>query len=147
MIKLLSKTEIKISRAHSLQTKFMKNFGAQTEEAAKDDVDAVQKQMKDFVTRLYNEAEVPVLGSGRGPTGQLICKMFGDARRAENMSMEEEESNVNIFPQAESREFVLRTSVGRPYPYSQSAPQRMYCSVRENEFRVAGAFTIDKKFL
>ena len=130
----------------------MKNFGAQTEEAAQDDVNAVKKQMKDFVKRLYTETEVPVLGAGRGPTGQLICKMFGDARRAENMILDEfdvevENNSMNIFPRPESREFVLRTCVGRPYPYSQSAPQRMYCCLKEQEFRIAGAFTIDKQFL
>ena len=54
---------------------------------------------------------------------------------------------VDVFPQPDSREFILRTCVGRPYPYSQSAPQRMYCCVTKNEFRVAGAFTIDKQFL
>ena len=146
VIKLLEKTEIKISRAYSLQTKFMKNFGGQADEADKDDTDAVKKQMNDFITRLYNEAEVPVLGSGRGPTGQLICKMFGDAYRAENMTFEDD-GHVDVFPQPDSREFILRTCVGRPYPYSQSAPQRMYCSVTKNEFRVAGGFTIDKQFL
>ena len=146
VIMLLSKIEMKISRAHSLQTKFMKNFDEQTDEAAEDDIDAVQKQMKDFIKRLYAEAEVPVLGSGRGPTGQLICKMFHDAHRAEIMPFEQDD-NSNIFPKAEAREFVLRTCVGRPYPYSQSGPQRMYCRVTDNEFRVASAFTIDKQFL
>ena len=124
----------------------MKNFGGQAQEADSDDTDAVKKQMNDFIIRLYSEAEVPVLGSGRGPTGQLICKMFGDAYREENMTIEED-CNINIFPEPESREFILRTCVGRPYPYSQSAPQRMYCSVTQNEFRVAGAYTIDKQFL
>ena len=126
----------------------MKNFGAQTKEAEKDDEEAVKTQMKAFVTNLYSENEVPVLGSGRGPTGQLICKMFADAHQAENIPLVEEELKfVNIFPVAESREFVLRTCVGRPYPYSQPAPQRMYCSVKDNEFRVASAFSIDKQFL
>ena len=125
----------------------MKNFDEQTEEAADDDIDAVQIQMKDFIKRLYIDAEVPVLGSGRGPTGQLICKMFHDAHRAEIMPFEQDDNNINIFPKAESREFVLRTCVGRPYPYSQSGPQRMYCRVTDNEFRVASAFTIDKQFL
>ena len=147
VIKLLTKTEIKISRAYSLQTKFMKNFGAQSKEIDKDDVDLVVEQMNEFITRLYDEIEVPVLGSGRGPTGQLICKMFQDAYREENMPFGNEEPIFNIFPRPESREFVLRTCVGRPYPYSQSAPQRMYVCVKEKEFRVAGAFTVDKQFL
>ena len=147
VVKLLAKTELKISRAYSLYTKFMKNFVEQTEEADEDDVVAVKKQMRDFISRLHDEVEVPVLGSGRGPTGQLICKMFGDAYRAENMPFDQDTSYSNMFPPPESKEFVLRTCVGRPYPYSQSAPQRMYCSVTENEFRVASAFTIDKQFL
>ena len=59
----------------------------------------------------------------------------------------EQADNMNLFPKAEAREFVLRTCVGRPYPYSQSGPQRMYCRVTDAEFRVASAFTIDKQFL
>ena len=70
VVKLLAKTELKISRAYSLYTKFMKNFVEQTEEADEDDVVAVKKQMRDFISRLHDEVEVPVLGSGRGPTGQ-----------------------------------------------------------------------------
>merc|ERR1711997_653816 len=103
----------------------------------------VKKQMKDFVRNLYTpESEVSVLGAGRGPTGQLICKMFADASRADNMISPEDDEYPNadtsscnfwdIFPRAESREFVLKTCVGRPYPYSQSAPQRMYCRVKDN---------------
>ena len=78
--------------------------------------------------------------------GQLICKMFRDAYRAENMPYVQDDI-INVFPKAEAREFVLRTCVGRPYPYSQSGPQRMYCRISDNEFRVASAFTIDKQFL
>ena len=124
----------------------MWNFERQADEAATEDVDAVEKQMKEFIKKLYNEPEVPVLGSGRGPTGQLICKMFRDAYRAENMPYVQDDI-INVFPKAEAREFVLRTCVGRPYPYSQSGPQRMYCRISDNEFRVASAFTIDKQFL
>jgi hypothetical protein len=35
----------------------------------------------------------------------------------------------------------------RPFSYSAACPQRMYALVRESEFRLAGAFSIDKQFL
>jgi len=44
------------------------------------------------------------------------------------------------------REYILRSSTYRPAPYSRQSPQRMYCLLRENEFRLAGAFTEDTMF-
>ena len=54
---------------------------------------------------------------------------------------------LDPFPEPHSREYILRKSTRRPFPYSAETPQRMYCCLRRDEFRVAGAFTIDKQYL
>ena len=52
------------------------------------------------------------------------------------------------FPSATWREFLLRVSAPCPAPYSQVAPQRMFCVLQPgSEFRVAGAFSKDTTFL
>ena len=80
--------------------------------------------------------------------GQLVTQMFKDAHRASRMIIDDDNmENVKPFPKPFSREFVLKVNVSRPYVYSQPSPQRMYCKLRPNEFRVAGAFTIDQQFM
>ena len=44
------------------------------------------------------------------------------------------------------REYILRSSVPRPAPYSRQSPQRLYCLMSNIEFRMAGAFTEDTMF-
>lgn len=44
------------------------------------------------------------------------------------------------------REYILRSSLPRPAPYSRQSPQRMYCLMTSSEFRLAGAFTEDTMF-
>lgn len=44
------------------------------------------------------------------------------------------------------REYILRSSVPRPAPYSRQSPQRMYCLMSNIEFRLAAAFTEDTMF-
>ncbi len=83
--------------------------------------------------------------------------MFYDAQRASNFVIDNEEipeedilngkSSGTIFPAPESKEFILRTFANRPFKYSAACPQRMYALIRDNEFRVAGAFSVDKQFL
>ena len=74
--------------------------------------------------------------------------MFKDAHRASHMILGDESiENVKPFPKPFLREFVLKVNVARPYVYSQPSPQRIYCRLRQNEFRVAGAFTIDQQFM
>ena len=83
--------------------------------------------------------------------------MFYDAQRASNFVIDNEEipdediltgkSSETIFPVPESKEFILRTFANRPFSYSAACPQRMYALVKDNEFRVAAAVSIDKQFL
>ena len=83
--------------------------------------------------------------------------MFFDAQRASNLIIENEDdldgdilagkTSGMIFPDPEMKEFILRTFANRPFSYSAASPQRMYAMVRRSEFRLAGAFSIDKNFL
>lgn len=148
--------EVKASRALSLHSKFVKSVGFQTEGTAPEDKEAVLKQMKEFVHNLYMMPEAIVLGAGRGPTGQMVRRMFRDAHKAANMITDDSDEDgddgddhgqwATVFPAPESKEFILRTWMKRPRPYSTKVPQRMYCCIKD-DLRVAGAFTIDKQFL
>jgi len=56
-------------------------------------------------------------------------------------------SPVGEFPAAVGKEYILRTMVNRPAPWSRPSPQRMYCVLTSAEFRLAGAFTTDTNFV
>jgi len=56
-------------------------------------------------------------------------------------------SAVSEFPPAVGKEYILRTMVNRPAPWSRPSPQRMYCVLTNAEFRLAGAFTADTNFV
>ena len=70
-------------------------------------------------------------------------------RSAESDDDESEKAKMHGLGPIEmpfKREYILRSSTYRPAPYSRQSPQRMYCLLRENEFRLAGAFTEDTMF-
>jgi hypothetical protein len=83
--------------------------------------------------------------------------MFYNAQRASCSIIDNEDpsdtvdltgkGHKTIFPAPVSKEYILRTFTPRPYPYSAPTPQRMFTRIDKNEFRVAGAFSIDKQFL
>ena len=50
------------------------------------------------------------------------------------------------FPSPTGREYILRTTIPKPRPSSRPCPQRMYCVLTNDEFRLAGAFTDDVIF-
>ena len=53
---------------------------------------------------------------------------------------------VPDFPPPAGKEYILRTSVPRPAPWSRPTPQRMYSIIMKNEFRLMGAFSVDTTF-
>ena len=65
----ISKMETAIARARSLYLKF-----------ACDGSNKDNKEVMDFVGDLMNQPEVKVLGAARGPVGQILSKMFSDAK-------------------------------------------------------------------
>jgi len=136
VIKMLRVIEVQVSRYYSLRAKFQ---------------GVADNEYKDsFLTTLFaRPSEVPVIGSAKGPLGSMVCQMFKDAKCHREMIVEEDqvENLKDIFPRPLAREFLLKTTVGRPYPYSQPSHQRFYCCIQDSEFRVAGAFSVDNQFL
>lgn len=147
VIGLIHLAERKISQAFSLQAKFLKNAEKVESEAQVEDKEAVSGQLNAFVKQLYVKPEVNAIGGSRGPVGQLVTQMFKDAFKAANMILDNQDLECSPFPKPYSREFVLKANVPRPYAHSQASPQRMYGCLKNNEFRVASAFTIDQQFM
>ncbi|XP_063070153.1 rab3 GTPase-activating protein catalytic subunit [Engraulis encrasicolus] len=148
--------EAVVARARSLKAKF--GIGSSSSDRGKEE----EEELERFVSSLLEDPEVSVLGAGRGPAGSIIHKMFVSAQRAALLSPMEEDparasggedkkpssagSGVPDFPPAAGREVILRTCVPRPAPYSKALPQRMFCVLMREEFRLAGAFSSDTSF-
>ncbi len=126
VIARLGVLETKISQALSLRSKFLREETSQTvrDQASPQDKDSVSNFMEAFVRELYGGPEVAVVGGPRGPAGQLIRRMFLEAKRAAREAREgprleggiaEEdplhEDSQEIFPRPCSAEYVLRTMV------------------------------------
>ncbi|XP_012682028.1 rab3 GTPase-activating protein catalytic subunit isoform X2 [Clupea harengus] len=120
-----------------------------------------EDELERFVSSLLEEPEVTVLGAGRGPAGSIIHKLFVSSQRAALLAPLEEDGGRQVgaedrkppsaggvpdFPPPAGREVILRTCVPRPAPYSKALPQRMFCVLMREEFRLAGAFSSDTSF-
>uniref|UniRef100_A0A5F4VTE3 Rab3 GTPase-activating protein catalytic subunit n=1 Tax=Callithrix jacchus TaxID=9483 RepID=A0A5F4VTE3_CALJA len=156
IIHQITNVEALIARARSLKAKFGTEKCEQEEE---------KEDLERFVSCLLEQPEVLVTGAGRGHAGRIIHKLFVSAQRltessdeAAAMAPPEEEfkrigsaeerrqNSVSDFPPPAGREFILRTTVPRPAPYSKALPQRMYSVLTKEEFRLAGAFSSDTSF-
>uniref|UniRef100_A0A8C9YAE8 Rab3 GTPase-activating protein catalytic subunit n=1 Tax=Sander lucioperca TaxID=283035 RepID=A0A8C9YAE8_SANLU len=112
---------------------------------------------KKFVSSLLEEPEVVVIGAGQGPAGSIIHRLFVNAQRAAHLAPLDEDfgldrkptggsNKISDFPSPAGREILLRTCVPRPAPYSKALPQRLFCVLMNEEFRLAGAFSSDTSF-
>nr|XP_006816405.1 PREDICTED: rab3 GTPase-activating protein catalytic subunit-like [Saccoglossus kowalevskii] len=153
VIKQIELAEVVIARAQSLRAKF-------SQQVLEDD--DKQTELEKFVSSLLEQPEVSVLGAGRGPAGTILHRLFAAAQRSANMLPSEEElladddvvdhasqsSSVSVkdFPRPAGKEFILRTRVQRPTSYSRALPQRLFCVLMNNDFRLAGAFSEDTTF-
>ncbi|WAR09607.1 RB3GP-like protein [Mya arenaria] len=115
-------------------------------------------ELQVFVRSVLQNSEVTIRGGPMGPAGSVITKLFQSAMRASYMILDDDDtgttqpslaeedsthnSSVPNFPRPLAREYILRTILPRPAPYSRTLPQRMYCCIEEDEFRLAGAFTV-----
>uniref|UniRef100_A0A8C2ZZV2 Rab3 GTPase-activating protein catalytic subunit n=1 Tax=Cyclopterus lumpus TaxID=8103 RepID=A0A8C2ZZV2_CYCLU len=102
-----------------------------------------------FVSSLQEEPEVVVIGAGQGPAGSIIHRLFVNAQRVSNGppgTTGRRLGKVPDFPSPAGREILLRTCVPRPAPYSKVLPQRLFCVLMREEFRLAGAFSLDTAF-
>ncbi|XP_071768528.1 rab3 GTPase-activating protein catalytic subunit [Centroberyx gerrardi] len=153
VINQLMAVETVIARARSLKAK----FGISKVEKGED-----TEELEKFVSSLLEEPEVAVMGAGRGPAGSIIHRLFVSSQRAALLAPLDEDLgraggaedrkpmgggiNVPDFPSAAGREILLRTCVPRPAPYSKALPQRLFCVLMREEFRLAGAFSSDTSF-
>ncbi|XP_036400924.1 rab3 GTPase-activating protein catalytic subunit isoform X1 [Megalops cyprinoides] len=158
IINQMMELEAVIARARSLKAKFGLGKGEKGQDA---------EDLESFVSSLLEEPEVLVIGAGRGPAGSIIHKLFVSAQRLADSTeeaallspMEEEPgrmggaedrrpgaSGVPDFPPPAGREILLRTCVPRPAPYSKALPQRLFCVLMREDFRLAGAFSSDTSF-
>uniref|UniRef100_A0A8C6MKA9 Rab3 GTPase-activating protein catalytic subunit n=1 Tax=Nothobranchius furzeri TaxID=105023 RepID=A0A8C6MKA9_NOTFU len=140
--------ETVITRARSLKDKFAVDKGEPGE---------ATEELKKFVSSLLEEPEVVVTGAGQGLTGRIIHRLFLNAQRAallvpgdDDLEPERkkagESGKTSDFPSPAGREIILRTYVPRPAPYSKALPQRLFCVLMKEEFRLAGAFSSDTSF-
>ncbi|XP_036937160.1 rab3 GTPase-activating protein catalytic subunit isoform X2 [Acanthopagrus latus] len=144
-INQLMAIETVITRARSLKAKF-----ALCEGEKEDDREELEK----FVSSLLEEPEVVVNGAGQGPAGSIIRRLFVNTQKA--ALLEEDtvrdrkptggSNKTSDFPPPAGREILLRTCVPRPAPYSKALPQRLFCVLMREEFRLAGAFSSDTSF-
>lgn len=64
----------------------------------------------------------------------------------ESVAVPDDRKATLDFPPPAGREILLRTRVPRPAPYSRTLPQRLFCVLMREEFRLAGAFSSDTSF-
>jgi Rab3 GTPase-activating protein catalytic subunit len=122
-----------------------------------DDEDGVSKEeFNRFISSLLNSTldlnhEVKIVNGAHSNMGKSIvklCRKYFNESETKNPSEidQAKQNNMNVFKKPYKREYILRCSVPRPAPYSSKSPQRMYCLLTNNEFRIAGAFTEDTMF-
>ena len=139
----LRSIELKIARAQSLK------FKLRTSESSKSDIDT-----EAFVTSLLEKPEVNVVGASRGPMGRVIKRLFSkqEVLKAQEQDYDNHEIKKPVVHQSRpfsapaGREFILRTIANYPGKNSRECPQRMYCVLAGDEFRLAAAFTSDTTF-
>ena len=84
--KRLAVCEARMSQALSLRAKFVKDFETVKDSAIPGDEEETARHMAEFVRELTGGSpEVAVIGASRGPAGQLIRRMFLEAKRSLHM--------------------------------------------------------------
>uniref|UniRef100_A0A673AQQ4 Rab3 GTPase-activating protein catalytic subunit n=1 Tax=Sphaeramia orbicularis TaxID=375764 RepID=A0A673AQQ4_9TELE len=142
-INQLMTIETVITQARSLKAKFGIGEGDNWNET---------EELKTFVSTLLEEPEVTVLGAGQGPAGSIIHRLFVNSQRVSSSAQCVRQGcqtcglGMSAFPSPAGREFLLRTCVPQPAPYSKALPQRLFCVLMKEEFRLAGAFSSDTSF-
>jgi hypothetical protein len=116
--------------------------------------------LKNLLNSSYSSdnLEVKIPNGVHSVMGGLILKMLQKSNSKTKKSkqknsyelVENEENESDLvelaFDKPLNREYILRASASRPAPFSRQSPQRMYCSLTNTEFRLAGAFTEDTLF-
>ena len=105
--------------------------------------------MATFITQLHTHNEIPIHGAAKSPLGQRLVSMFTAPVKNTSNAAVADETNTSkpSFISPAGKEYILRSSIARPSPSrSRPAPQRMYCLLAQDEFRLCGAFSEDTTF-
>lgn len=164
LLSLLYEAEVAIARCVSLRKKFNLDHGTADPSATSSGsggshrhASSVSAQLggarnqtaidvNKFVLDLVDNPEVSIPGAGKGSVGKLVSQLFVDSMKENDTASEGEENGECKFPSPAAREYILRTRHSRPTPAARLTPQRMFCVMAENDFRLAGAFTHDTIF-
>lgn len=92
-----------------------------------------------FVAQLHSHNEIPIRNAAKSRLGQRLVTMFTNSN--------EIDSRKTSFILPAGKEYILRSSIARPsQSRSRPSPQRMYCLLAQDEFRLSGAFSEDTTF-
>lgn len=162
VLRLLHEAEVSIVRGESLRQKLEHAQNDEDGSCATGDSNAKQQsssvihrqapgqdprtELENFVLDLLDKPEVDVPGAGKGHAGKMIARLFVDSQKVTDPSSEADPLLEHKFPSPVGREYILRTRYARPTPASRPTPQRLYCVMAGNDFRLAGAFSKDLVF-
>lgn len=101
-----------------------------------------------LVTRMWLKKRRKMGGKNQKSSNRKYQEIDENDNDDENENEDDvEKLKTKIRPEKPyKREYILRSSVSRPAPFSRQSPQRMYVLLSRDEFRIAGAFTEDTMF-
>uniref|UniRef100_A0A671MR53 Rab3 GTPase-activating protein catalytic subunit n=1 Tax=Sinocyclocheilus anshuiensis TaxID=1608454 RepID=A0A671MR53_9TELE len=134
----MSAVEAVIACARSLKAKFGITGGQREDDADELESLALQK-LSDLITGTEQQHPDSVLTI----PAALLAPLEDEAGRSGGT---DDRKAVPDFPPPAGREVLLRTCVPRPAPYSKALPQRLFCVLTRDEFRLAGVFSSDTSF-
>ena len=106
----------------------------------------IQENLSSFISRLHTHNEIPVQGAAKSRLGQRLVSMFTAPIKTTG-NADDTNSTKTSFILPAGKEYILRSSIARPSPpRSRPSPQRMYCLLASDEFRLCGAFSEDTTF-
>ncbi|CAM4952153.1 unnamed protein product [Rotaria socialis] len=106
-----------------------------------------KEEMIKVVTELHTRPEIPVKAAAHGRLGKRLASLFTKTKPTTNQVNNDSTEVKNQFMTPAGKEYILRASIARPSNLrSRQSPQRMYCMLAQDEFRLCGAFSEDTTF-
>lgn len=107
-----------------------------------------KEEMIGIITELDKRPEMSVKDAANSRLGQRLVSLFTITKPVSTQINPNESNEVkNQFLTPAGKEYILRASIARPSQNcSRPSPQRMYCMLAQDEFRLCGAFSEDTTF-
>ncbi|CAF3682762.1 unnamed protein product [Rotaria sordida] len=108
-----------------------------------------KEEMIQRITELHTRPEIPVKGAANSRLGKRLISIFTKTKSSTTNQVDNGDSIEvkNQFMTPAGKEYILRASIARPsHSRSRPSPQRMYCMLAQDEFRLCGAFSEDTTF-